>query len=210
MLILRVYREIYCPFSFSYPFIIFIFMFHLSDFANMIILLVLGESLFLNLHKTDLRISKDWVGDQWVDIEDKPNILSVITDTFCPENIISLSSTIAKDVKSDELDACIEVSISTKLDTVEEGKPNLAALACSDTLPEDMDCVNEKKAPSLEQGSGQGGEHVNSSGDEVHDARGNDEHEHDDDNSGKVDAEVFETSGHNDSRTTEVLMEVTA
>ncbi|GAY47682.1 hypothetical protein CUMW_106180 [Citrus unshiu] len=164
-----------------------------------------GESLFLNVNKKDLRISRDWVGDQWVDIEDKPDILSVISDTISPENKISLSSTIANAVKSDGLDACIEVLITTKLDTVEEGKPNLASLTCSDTLPEDLDCVNEEKAPSLEQGSGQGVDHVNASDHEVHDARGND-----DDNGGKVDAEVFETSGHNDSRTTEVFMEVTA
>lgn len=180
-------------------------MFHLSHFANMIILLVLGESLFLNVNKKDLRISRDWVGDQWVDIEDKPDILSVISDTISPENKVSLSSTIANAVKSDGLDACIEVPITTKLDTVEEGKLNLASLTCSDTLPEDLDCVNEEKAPSLEQGSGQGVDHVNASDHEVHDARGND-----DDNGGKVDAEVFETSGHNDSRPTEVLMEVTA
>ncbi|CAH1428758.1 unnamed protein product [Lactuca virosa] len=34
------------------------------------------ETLFLELHRKDVRVSRDWVGDRWVDLETNPNILS--------------------------------------------------------------------------------------------------------------------------------------
>ncbi|KAJ4725263.1 putative Agenet domain-containing protein / bromo-adjacent domain-containing protein [Melia azedarach] len=164
-----------------------------------------GESLFLNVRKQDLRISRDWMGDQWIDIEAKPDIISAISAMINPDNKLLLSSTIAKDVKTDGLDA-------TKLETVEEVKPDLHAVVSSDSPPEDADCKNERKPPSLEQGKGQGVDDVNVVGDEVHDVQGNDENEDGDsknNNEVKVEAEVFKTSG-DDCRTSEVHMEVTA
>ncbi|KAK0602513.1 hypothetical protein LWI29_034237 [Acer saccharum] len=169
-----------------------------------------GESLFLNVQKRDLRISRDWVGDRWVDIEAKPDIFSAISALINPEN--KLSSTITKDVKPVGLDASYtEVRLSDKLETVEEEKPKLAELASNDSLPDDMDKVNAKMSPSSEQGEGEGGDDVKVSCKEEHDVQANDEKGHDgenDDHGGKLDAEVFDTSGHN-CKTTE-LMEVTA
>ncbi|KAK1435593.1 hypothetical protein QVD17_01359 [Tagetes erecta] len=37
-----------------------------------------GESLFLELDIKNIRVSRDWVGDHWVNLETKPNILSLI------------------------------------------------------------------------------------------------------------------------------------
>ncbi|KAD4386098.1 hypothetical protein R6Q59_009606 [Mikania micrantha] len=37
-----------------------------------------SEDLYLELPKKDIRVSRDWVGDHWVDLETKPNILSLI------------------------------------------------------------------------------------------------------------------------------------
>ncbi|KAJ0924252.1 putative BAH domain, Agenet-like domain, Agenet domain, plant type [Helianthus annuus] len=37
-----------------------------------------GEKLVLELHKKNIRVSRDWVGDHWVDLETKPDILSLI------------------------------------------------------------------------------------------------------------------------------------
>ncbi|XWS11342.1 hypothetical protein CRYUN_Cryun38cG0075600 [Craigia yunnanensis] len=34
-----------------------------------------GENLFLNIHKNDLRISRDWDGNHWIDIEARPDML---------------------------------------------------------------------------------------------------------------------------------------
>ncbi|KAK3198753.1 hypothetical protein Dsin_022168 [Dipteronia sinensis] len=156
-------------------------------------------------------MSRDWVGDRWVDIEAKPNIFSAISVLINLEN--KLSSTVTKDAKPVGLDASYtEVRLITdKLETVEEEKPKLAELASNDSLPDNMDKVNAKMSPSLEQGEGEGGDDVKVSCKEVHDVQGNDAKEHDgenDDNGGKLDAEVFDTSGHN-CKTTE-LMEVTA
>lgn len=36
-----------------------------------------GESLFLELHRKNIRVSRDWVGDHWVDLETKPDIISL-------------------------------------------------------------------------------------------------------------------------------------
>ncbi|XP_076897589.1 uncharacterized protein LOC143550928 [Bidens hawaiensis] len=37
-----------------------------------------GENLYLELDKKNIRVSREWVGDHWVDLETKPNILSLI------------------------------------------------------------------------------------------------------------------------------------
>lgn len=164
--------------------------------------------------KKDLRISKDWVGDRWVDIEAKSDVFSAISVFINSESKISASSTIAKDVEAVGLDASYtEVPISDKLETIEEEKPKSADLAGDDSLLDDMERVNTKTLPSLEHGDGEGGGDVKVSCEQLHnDAQANDEKEHDgendDDRGGKLDAEVFDTSGHN-CKTTE-LMEVTA
>ncbi|KAI3686170.1 hypothetical protein L1987_79843 [Smallanthus sonchifolius] len=44
-----------------------------------------GENLLLELHKENIRVSREWVGDRWVDLETKPDILSLI-----PTNINEL------------------------------------------------------------------------------------------------------------------------
>ncbi|XP_071702064.1 uncharacterized protein [Rutidosis leptorrhynchoides] len=37
-----------------------------------------SESLFLELHRNNIRVSRDWIGDHWVDLETKPNVLSLM------------------------------------------------------------------------------------------------------------------------------------
>lgn len=172
---------------------------------------VLGESFFLNVHKKDIRISKDWVGNQWVDIEAKPDILSAISAVINPDNKISLSSTVAKDVKPDGLDVSYtDIPSRAKLDIVEEEKPKLGTSASCDNLREDMDQFNEEKPASQEQVNGEGGDDVNVSCDEVHgvkcdDVKDNDETDDDtDDNGSKPDAEDFEISEPHNCKTTEL------
>ncbi|XP_044473886.1 uncharacterized protein LOC123202161 isoform X2 [Mangifera indica] len=155
-----------------------------------------GESFFLNMHKKDIRISKDWVGNQWVDIGAKPDVLSAISAVINPENKNSLSSTVAKDVKPDGLDVLYtDVPNSTKLDISEEEKPKLGTLATCDNL-QDMDPFNEEKPASQEQVKGEGG-------DELHSVRCNDEKDHNeteedsDDSGSRSDADDFETSERN-------------
>ncbi|KAJ4907676.1 agenet domain-containing protein / bromo-adjacent homology (BAH) domain-containing protein [Raphanus sativus] len=59
-----------------------------------------GEKLCLTVHRKDVRISRDWVGDRWVDINPKPEILSLVASDISPEAKLSMSSTTAKDAKA--------------------------------------------------------------------------------------------------------------
>ncbi|XP_035831739.1 uncharacterized protein LOC110868377 isoform X3 [Helianthus annuus] len=46
--------------------------------AGVVKVYVPGENLFLDIDIKNIRVSRDWVGDHWVDLETKPNILSLI------------------------------------------------------------------------------------------------------------------------------------
>lgn len=62
--------------------------------------MMLGENLCLSVHRKDIRISRDWVGDCWVDIDPNPEILSLVSSDVNPEAKVSMSSTLAKDAKA--------------------------------------------------------------------------------------------------------------
>ena len=114
---------------------------------------VLGESLLLNVQKKDLRISRDWLGDQWINIEAKPDIVSTISSLCSLGAKPSMSSTIGKDVNSGALASSTieEPASDTKpIVTKEENQNlNLTASTSSDDPPKEMDLVNCEKSPSL-------------------------------------------------------------
>ncbi|KAA8527049.1 hypothetical protein F0562_008722 [Nyssa sinensis] len=105
-----------------------------------------GENLFLNIHKKNLRVSRDWMGDQWVDIETNSDILSAISAGFSQDTKLTASaSAVAKEVKSDGFPmSCHEAPSSTKLDI------DLAGTAPSDGPLNDIDRLNDKKQPLIE------------------------------------------------------------
>ncbi|CAN1773476.1 DUF724 domain-containing protein 3 [Linum perenne] len=84
-----------------------------------------GEKFVMNMNKKDLRISRDWVDEQWVDIQAKPDI---------PDIKMSISSPTAMDKK---IDSCVNQPHVT-----EGRKTAETMLISSDTLPEDMDSDN--------------------------------------------------------------------
>ncbi|OMO83708.1 hypothetical protein CCACVL1_11254 [Corchorus capsularis] len=99
-----------------------------------------GENLFLNIPKKDLRISRDWDGDHWIDIEARPDILSGISAAVSPDMDmkVSMSSTVVIDAKLDGSTVPIEVvAAKTKVDVVEGEKPELAMQDSSNNLIED-------------------------------------------------------------------------
>lgn len=62
-----------------------------DDEASNLQVYIPGESLFLNVSRKDVRVSRDWVGGKWVDVKPKPDILSVISqETEQPEASIPL------------------------------------------------------------------------------------------------------------------------
>ncbi|KAF2305576.1 hypothetical protein GH714_006860 [Hevea brasiliensis] len=126
-----------------------------------------GERFFLSIHKRDLRSSRDWVGNQWIDIQAKPDILSVISATINPDAKMSMSSTIAKDMNPSGFSlSCTEVPTSAEVDNAEEKKPDVVIL-------EDMD--SDDKADE------DGGNDINVGHDKVDEVQGNDDDDVDDD-----------------------------
>nr|GEZ34621.1 putative agenet domain-containing protein / bromo-adjacent homology (BAH) domain-containing protein [Tanacetum cinerariifolium] len=43
-----------------------------------------GESMFIEVQKKNIRLSKDWVGDRWVDLKTIPDILSLVPTNRSP------------------------------------------------------------------------------------------------------------------------------
>uniref|UniRef100_A0A7N0TY86 BAH domain-containing protein n=1 Tax=Kalanchoe fedtschenkoi TaxID=63787 RepID=A0A7N0TY86_KALFE len=95
-----------------------------------------GENLHLTLSKKDLRISRDWTGDQWVDVEAKPDICTIIplASSNTDLSIISVSpeNTRLEGIHMPSEEACV----STKLHQVEE---ETDAVLASCSLSEDLD-----------------------------------------------------------------------
>ncbi|XP_027171117.1 uncharacterized protein LOC113770746 [Coffea eugenioides] len=101
-----------------------------------------SENLVLNIDKKKLRISRDWVGDQWMDVEGNPDILSIISAAISLDSKHSVSSAITKEVKSDGSPvSCLKAPTDIKLDVVHE-TPNGA---CADSDQQQVfDCEDRE------------------------------------------------------------------
>ncbi|GMJ10408.1 hypothetical protein like AT5G55600 [Hibiscus trionum] len=160
-----------------------------------------GENLFVNRHKKDLRISRDWDGDLWIDIEARPDILSLISDAISPDmdTKISMSTTPVMDTKLDG--GTIPVKAVTAKTITEGEKPELAFQDCSDNLEEETsgkelvlskdekggDASDGKKPPPSENGKKANVD------DKLNGVDGNDENtttNSNDDKEGKLEAEI--------------------
>ncbi|KAK4575805.1 hypothetical protein RGQ29_026667 [Quercus rubra] len=155
-----------------------------------------GESLLLSIHKKDLRKSKDWMGDQWVDIQGKPDILSTISETIGSDTKLATSSNLVQDTKSGFSMSYVEAPSSTNFNTVEDEKLNSSTFASSDGLPEDMDRFDKKSSSLNDIKMEVDGVETNDSCDNVDDVQGNDDddkHENDGENGDKT--ENLDNSG---------------
>lgn len=151
--------------------------------------MALGESFFLSIHKKDLRTSRDWVGNQWIDIQVKPDILSAISATFSPDAKMSMSSTVTEDMKPSGFAlSCTEVPTSAELVSNKEKKPDVATLISNDGILDHMD--SDDKAD--EDGSND----INVCHDKVGEVQDSDEGDGKDNNE-KTDIEVLESSEKN-------------
>ena len=129
----------------------------------------IGEDKFLKLKRMNLRTSRDWVGNIWVDIKPKPDILSYLSENVSPSLKLSMCSTSAE-VSECGGSALLEPKVFTtpKLEAVEEDKqasPNLAIpndlekmkgvnfskQSCSDDEDEDGDNNNNGDLDSANQ-----------------------------------------------------------
>ncbi|KAI8557499.1 hypothetical protein RHMOL_Rhmol04G0015400 [Rhododendron molle] len=116
-----------------------------------------GENLLLNISRKSLRVSRDWIGDQWVDIEAKHDILAAISAVMSLDAKLIASSSSQKELQSDDFPM-----FTTRLDLVEEQKLHLDDLAPCEDNPRDIDLVNNEKLPLLES-TDYNGMHANGS-----------------------------------------------
>ena len=107
---------------------------------------ILGEDKFLKLERTNLRTSKDWVGNRWVDIKPKSDILSYLSENVSPSLKLSMCSTLAEASECGG-SALLEPKVFTtpKLEAVEEDKLASPNLAIPNDLLEKMKGVNFSK-----------------------------------------------------------------
>ncbi|CAN7114960.1 unnamed protein product [Brassica rapa subsp. narinosa] len=106
-----------------------------------------GENLCLTVHRKDVRISRDWVGDSWVDIDPKPEILSLVASDASPKARLSMSSTLANDAKAKPIAMADIVEVAKlrgdKLDLLgeqnKEHKDYGAVKECDESRQEDKE-----------------------------------------------------------------------
>lgn len=136
--------------------------------------------MYLSSEVKNLRVSRDWVGDKWMDIEPNPNILCVISSTSI-DTKLSTSSAASKEAKSDNSPTSVDKFVtSNKLSVVDEAIHELAGMTLTNvplkdecTDAEQQKCVFEAEekeySNSIEQEMGNAGSDlgaVNVSGDD--------------------------------------------
>lgn len=162
-----------------------------------------GENLFLNIPRKDVRISREWVGGQWIDVQPKPDILSAIFTDISQGSKVSLSSTITKDVKSEDASmANVQISTNSPHETECGEKPILTGSSNSDSLPENEKLVNDALLPSSKDKSAiddstDASDRPEILGDNQGSGFDDDKDEQADDKRDKVDMEITETPKQN-------------
>lgn len=97
-----------------------------------------GENLYLSADVKNLRVSRDWVGERWVDIEPNPNILGIISATSMDTKLLTSS----KEPKSENSPVSIHKVVSShKLSAVEE---DLAGMTLTN-VPLKDECMNSEQ-----------------------------------------------------------------
>ncbi|OIW04257.1 hypothetical protein TanjilG_00817 [Lupinus angustifolius] len=153
-----------------------------------------GEGLLMKVCKKDLRISRDWLGDEWVDIKAKPDITSTMFTVNSFYTKISESLSISKDADSVGFaNSCQDVLIGNKSnepDIVEE------KLVCCEGIADDVDQVHDNNPPSKKCAEGGNIEMHDCSNNGEDDGKDNkDDDNNQDFNNDDRDMEVLRTSG---------------
>ncbi|CAL1384723.1 unnamed protein product [Linum trigynum] len=104
-----------------------------------------GEKFVLNMQRNYIRTSQDWVDDQWIDIQPKPDILSAISATIK----LPICSTTAMGNRCNNTPApCAE---NDQTDNIEDEKTAETTLISSDGVEEDMDSDNLSQPTSTDE-----------------------------------------------------------
>ncbi|KAL8131731.1 uncharacterized protein LOC141696841 [Apium graveolens] len=107
-----------------------------------------SENLFLNVHGKNLRASRDWVGNEWVDVEANGNIVSAISAAIISDAKLSAPSTIDED-KADDFPTSGHMQVNdAEAKIAKEEKLELNCSAPQDSCPENVKV--ELACPPLE------------------------------------------------------------
>ncbi|XP_023535763.1 uncharacterized protein LOC111797099 [Cucurbita pepo subsp. pepo] len=137
-----------------------------------------GESLFLNIHRTNLRISRDWLGGHWINIDTKPSILSTISDYKHSKSATHVAM------------SCVDVNTDTNPSHVKEEEETLeeTALASLEKLREAND--EQKQVPSDEDNRSEDDDDVADTKNSTRDLNSCDSEEENDERSNGVKSEM--------------------
>ncbi|KAG9159842.1 hypothetical protein Leryth_007843 [Lithospermum erythrorhizon] len=102
-----------------------------------------GENLLLHVAKSNLRVSRDWVGDQWVDIDINPDILAVVSATISLDAKQSISSIKESNCPNSPL-MCHGIPASSKVGVVDQEIYEQAD-------KEENECMKDKASINSEQ-----------------------------------------------------------
>ncbi|KAJ0017442.1 hypothetical protein Pint_09464 [Pistacia integerrima] len=112
-----------------------------------------GEDKFLTVQKKDVRTSKDWVGDKWVDVMANPDILSYISANMNSNLKRSMCFTIGEAQHCGSSGLLEQKVITTsKLETVIEVEAELAGSIMIDDL-KNVKEVDMRKQPHVDVGN---------------------------------------------------------
>ncbi|KAJ4977252.1 hypothetical protein NE237_002358 [Protea cynaroides] len=140
-----------------------------------------GEDVFSTFQRRNLRSSKDWVGNQWVDIEAKPDISSIISAAVSPGTKLSVCSALAKGTESGgSAMSDREGPSASRLATVEEDDQEVAVSAGSDRMLENVNWMNSRKRPWVEHVVKRGVDGDGDDGDGDDGEYGHDDNDYDD------------------------------
>ncbi|XP_027340258.1 uncharacterized protein LOC113853811 [Abrus precatorius] len=105
-----------------------------------------GECLLMKVFRKDLRISRDWLGDRWINIKAKPEITTSLFTANGFNTKLSTLPSLVKDVDSVGFaNSCHGDPVSKK-----SNEPSIveAKFVSRDGLTEDGDCAQDGKTPS--------------------------------------------------------------
>ena len=110
-----------------------------------------GEDIFLICQRKSLRISKDWVGNQWVEIQAKLDILSVIS-LVRPQAKLTSCSVLAKGAESGSSVMSDRGAMATHANSNDEDmqmETSLNRRNDDDLLENTKQCVDTKTRPDI-------------------------------------------------------------
>ncbi|KAL5157758.1 DUF724 domain-containing protein 3 [Glycine soja] len=92
-----------------------------------------GEERFLKVEKKNIRISRDWINNRWVDIQGKPDICSYLSSNVRSSIRMSANSA-AVDASMSDCSAILESKASTiaKVEVAKKVEPELSGLEAPD------------------------------------------------------------------------------